>query len=130
MRSKSRRWLLGLGLVIIVSTSGMAQHGKHHGDGHRGDGGHRESKVKSDYRHSGKGDVAQRVYRVTDADSAQRVKMKPAVDRASKRLEALRQSYHKQEKQVLDSLSLQVKPYLKEEQAKRLTEWREKTERK
>lgn len=52
--------------------------------------------------------------------------MKPAVDHASKRLESLRLSYQKQEKRVLDSLSLQVKPYLKEEQLKKLNNWKDK----
>ncbi|MBS1543325.1 MAG: hypothetical protein JST14_06800 [Bacteroidetes bacterium] len=59
---------------------------------------------------------ASHVYRVTDADSLQRVKMKPAVDKASARLEALRERFRKQEKQVLDSLGMKIKPVLKEEQ--------------
>ena len=112
--------LLILGLAIMMCGNLMAQGGRnhrHHGD-HRDNG-------KSRDQHFGKRDLAQKVYRITNADSVQKTKMKPTVDRAAKRLEALRLGYQKQEKRVLDSLSLQLKPYLKEDQLKRLTDWRD-----
>ena len=49
--------------------------------------------------------------------------MKPSVEQATKRLENLRLNYQKQEKRVLDSLSLQLKPILKEDQFRRLEDF-------
>jgi hypothetical protein len=123
----SWKWLLGLGLATAMSMNAMAQDdsGRHH----RGHGGHDRDKGKHRSEKVGNRNLSDRVYRITDADSAQKQKMKPAVDRANKRLESLRLSYQKQEKRVMDSLSLQVKPYLKEEQLKKLNDWKEKTGR-
>ena len=94
-------------------------HGKHH------DGGRDKHYNES----SGKRNLSDKVYRITQADSVQKQKMKPAVDRASKRLESLRLSYQKQEKRVLDSLSLQLKPILKEEQLQKLNDWKDRTDK-
>jgi|GEM_PF-3447343 len=120
MKTTSWKWLLSLGLATIVSLSAMAQ-GHHDGHHKKHDGDH----SKHYYANSGR-NLSDKVYRVTEADSVQKQKMKPAVDRASKRLESLRLSFQKQEKRVLDSLSLQVKPYLKEEQQKKLNDWKDK----
>jgi hypothetical protein len=124
MRKHSWKWLLSLGLATIVSLGAMAQDrgGDHH---KRHDGNHGKNRTEK----SGKRNLSDRIYRVTAADSLQKQKMKPAVDHASKRLESLRLSYQKQEKKVMDSLSLQVKPYLKEEQLKKLSDWKDKTGR-
>lgn len=120
MKTKSGKWLLSLGLAMAVCAGVMAQgHGDHHRR-HEGKDGKRR------YEHSGKRNLSERVYHVTQADSVQKLKMKPSLDRASKRLESLRLAYQKQEKRVLDSLGLQVKPYLKEDQLKKLNEWKEK----
>jgi len=124
MKKNSWKWLLSLGLATIVSMGAMAQ--GHGGDHHKGHNGNHN---KNHYEKSGKRNLSDRIYRVTEADSLQKQKMKPAVDRASKRLESLRLSYQKQEKRVMDSLSLQVKPYLKEEQLKKLNDWKDKTGR-
>ena len=121
MKTNSWKWLLSLGLATIVSLGAMAQ-GHHDGHHKKHDGDH----GKHYYANSGKRNLSDKVYRVTEADSVQKQKMKPAVDRASKRLESLRLNYQKQEKRVLDSLSLQVKPYLKEEQLKKLNDWKDK----
>lgn len=116
---RSWLWVLSLGLATLVSVSAMAQRGD--GGHHRGHGGGHDGKHR--YGHSEKRNLSDRIYRITNADSTQKVKMKPAVDRAAKRLDALRANYQKQEKRVMDSLALQVKPYLKEEQLKKLSDW-------
>lgn len=116
---KTRRsWhvLLGIMLAAIISSGAYAQ-----GRGH-GHGGH--GRDQRNYDRSGKSSLANRVYHITDADSVQKLKMKPVLDKTSKRLEALRASYQKQVKRVLDSLSTQLKPYLKEDQLKKLNDWR------
>jgi hypothetical protein len=123
MNKTSWRWLLSLGLATIVSIGAMAQHGDDH---HKR---HGRSHDKGHYDKSSNRNLSSRVYHVTEADSVQKQKMKPAIDRASKRLESLRLSYQKQQKKVMDSLSLQVKPYLKEEQLKKLNDWKDKTSR-
>jgi len=122
MKTASWKWLLSSVLAILVSIGAMAQghHDRHHKK-------HDSDHVKHHYASSGKRNLSNKVYHVTEADSIQKQKMKPAVDRASKRLESLRLSYQKQERRVLDSLGLQVKPYLKEEQLKKLNDWKDKT---
>jgi len=122
--NKSWKWLLGLGLATAVSLGAMAQDRDYH---HKHLNGGRE---KHRYESSSKRNLADRVYHITKADSLQKQKMKPAIDRTSKRLEALRTNYQKQEKRVLDSLSLQLKPILKEEQVKKLNDWKDRTSRK
>jgi hypothetical protein len=113
--------MLSLGLATAVCMGAFAQgHGRDHHQ--RNDGRH----GKHQYENSGKKNLSDRIYRVTQADSLQKQKMKPVIDRTTKRLESLRLSYQKQEKRVLDSLSLQIKPYLKEEQVKKLNDWKDK----
>jgi len=117
----SWKWLVGLGLAITICTSSFAQdHGDHRGKPHRG------GRDRSHYSRSEKRDFTARVYHITNADSAQKVKMKPVLDKTNKRMESLRTNYQKQEKRVLDSLNLQLKPYLKEDQLKKLQEWKDK----
>jgi hypothetical protein len=124
MKTRSAKWLLTLGIVAVVSVGVLAQgHGRGHGNRHD------EHKGKHRYEGSAKKNLSDKVFRITDADSLQKQKMKPAIDRASKRLESLRLSYQKQEKHVLDSLNLQVKPYLKEEQLQKLNSWTTSAER-
>ena len=105
---------LGLATIMCVGAAAQDHRGGRHGQDHRG--------KSHDGKATSKG-LAEKVYRVTGADSVQKKKMKPAVDRASKRLETLRASYRKQEQKVMDSLSLQVKPFLKEDQLKKLNDW-------
>ena len=120
---RSWKWLLGLGLATAICVSAMAQGGR--GDHRKRHGGWGKRHIES----VSKGELSDKIYRITGADSLQKQKMKPAVDRATKRLESLRLNYQKQEKRVLDSLSLQIKPYLKEEQIKKLTDWQSRTHR-
>ncbi len=121
--NRSWKWLLSLGLATAVSLGVMAQDGDHHRKYHDGGRG------KHRYESSSRGNLADRVYHITQADSLQKLKMKPAIDRTSKRLEALRTNYQKQEKRVLDSLSLQLKPLLKEEQLQKLNNWKDRTDK-
>jgi len=123
MKTNSGKWLLSLGLATAMCMSAMAQ-GHGHGD-HRGRHDRKGDNHKQE--NSGKRNLSERIYHVTQADSLQKLKMKPSVDRASKRLASLRLAYQKEEKRVLDSLSFQVKPYLKEEQLKKLNDWKDKT---
>lgn len=123
MKTK-RSWGLLLGFIFaaIAMSGAMAQgHGHDRGNGHtkRGQG-------KQEYSHSGKSSLANRVYHITGADSVQKIKMKPVLDKATKRLEALRTSYRKQQKRVMDSLSVQLKPVLKEDQLKKLNDWHDR----
>lgn len=119
--NSSWKGLLGLGLAALVSLSAMAQDGRgrhHQRHGNKGDKHHQESR--------GKNNLSDKVYRITTADSVQKQKLKPAIDHASKRLESIRLSYQKQEKRVLDSLTLQAKPILKEDQWQKLNNWKDK----
>lgn len=123
MKTK-RITMLGIAMFTCLSVSVWAQkkddnqknkehHGRHgHYSGHRGG-----------YRN---GTLADKVYHITQADSIQAKKIKPMVDKASIRLGVLRAEYQKKEKIVMDSLNLQLKPLLKDDQKKRLDDFSEK----
>ena len=103
-------------LISAFAVSAVAQSNDKRD--HRERHGHKGRHQKHDgYRTH---DLSAKVYRITSADSLQQKKMKPFVDKASKRLETLRTEYHRKEMKVLDSLQLQIKPLLKEEQLKKL----------
>lgn len=108
-----------MAVMLLAAGNVSAQRGdsyRHNKDrGH-----HNKGRYHGDGKQAGKSNFSNRIYRMTDADSLQSIKMKPVVDRTSKRLDALRISYQKQEQRVMDSLKLQLKPILKEEQLKSL----------
>jgi hypothetical protein len=104
------KWMM-MALVLLMSAGAYAQ--RHDGRSKHGGRGHEA------FRRGGDKNFSAQVIRVTQADSLQKKKLQPALDKVSKRLEGLRVSYQKQEKRVLDSLDAQLKPVLKEEQLKR-----------
>jgi hypothetical protein len=61
---------------------------------------------------------------ITQADSTQKAKMKPILASAEKRFEALRKNYTEREKKLMDSVQVQLKPVLREEQLKKLEEFK------
>lgn len=110
-----------IGIVFIAMLSAQydalgqnkERHKKWHGHGH-GWRGESSNQKKS---------FPEKIYHVTRADSLQKIKMKPAVEKASKRMEAIRLSYQAQEKRVMDSLKLQLKPVLNATQLKLMEEF-------
>lgn len=110
---------IGIVFIAMLGTQHDAlgqnkeRHKKWHGHG-------REWRGKSGNQ---KKSFSEKIYRVTRADSIQKIKMKPAVERASKRLEAIRLSFQAQEKRVMDSLMLQLKPVLNATQTKLMEEF-------
>lgn len=112
---KTGKWMV-VALVLLISTGAHAQ--RH--DGRSKHGGRQHEA----FRRGGDKNFSAQVIRVTHADSLQKKKLQPALDKVSKRLEALRASYQKQEKRVLDSLDAQLKPVLKEDQLKRWDDYK------
>ena len=121
MKKNNKGLMYGLVIMAMLATSGTAFAQRGGGNHHYKNHGHDGKNVSA--RNDSKRTFSSRIYRVTEADSLQQIKMKPAVEKASKRLDNLRLSYQKQEKRVMDSLSLQLKPILKEEQMKRLDDF-------
>ena len=107
-------------LALGLANYAMAQHHRGHGKG----SGHHGKRGGDNIGRDGKRSLSDRVYRITEADSLQKIKMKPLVDKTAKRMESLRASYQKQEAKALDSLRAQLKPILKEEQLKKLDEFK------
>jgi hypothetical protein len=114
-----------LSLVMLLSASNVSVarhgrghhwlgifHGRHHGGHHKGmhDGRH----------YKRRGFASNHIYEITGADSLQRIKMKPLIDDAEKRIQSLRSTYRDQEASVMESLKTQLKPLLKEDQIKKL----------
>ena len=122
MKTNMKGWMYVFALAALVGVSGSAF--AQRGDGRQGGRGHIGfDKKDATARNDAKRSFAGRIYRITESDSLQVIRMKPIVDRTSKRLDALRASFARQEKRVMDSLSLQLKPILKEEQMKRLEDF-------
>jgi hypothetical protein len=125
METNGKISMLGIIVFSCLSVSVWAQkkddnqNGKEHHRRH----GHHCSQRGGGYKI---GTLADKVYYVTQADSIQTKKMKPIVDKASTRLKALRDDFRKKEKLVLDSLNLQLKPLLKDDQKKRLDDFSER----
>ncbi len=123
---KGKLTVLGIVLFTCLSVSAWAQK-KEDGQNGKGNygkhGHHRNHGARGDYKN---GTMADKVYRITQADSIQAKKMKPIVDKASNRLRTLRADYQKKEKIVLDSLNLLLKPLLKDDQKKRLDDFNER----
>jgi len=120
-------WVL-VASIAVVLLAGAVTAGYHFGKGHSGRHHHegRHGRHGSGRHHKGKGDLAHRIYHVTEADSLQKKKMQPGIEHTSKSLEALQQEYLNKQKQVLDSLSQELKPFLTDAQRKQLAEWRER----
>ncbi len=72
MKTTSWKWLPGLGLATIVSLGAVAQ-GHHDGHHKKHDGDH----DKHHHTDSSKRNLSDKLYRVTEADSLQKQKMKP-----------------------------------------------------
>jgi hypothetical protein len=123
-----KRKIMTLSIVALtcLAMSTCAQKNEDNKNRDGNNGGHRyhgKHGRKNSYK---SGAMADRIYIVTQADSIQARKMKPAVDKASDRVKALREEYQRKEKVVMDSLRLLVKPFLKEDQNKRLDDFSER----
>ena len=110
-------------LFALAAFSAQAQdhkgkdgHGRHQRDMHHGKEGFRAGR--------GPGNFAAHVVHITGVDSAQALKLKPTLDKTAKRLEALRAKFQAQEKLALDSLGVQLKKQLTEEQYRRWDDFR------
>lgn len=116
---KTRKWvgitILGILLTFGLTQQSLAQHkGRHHkahGDGKRKYGG-----MNTDFSH--------KIYRITEADSTQKIKMKSLLAKADKRLEVFRKDFQDKEKKLIDSVKAQLKPILREDQFKKLEEFK------
>jgi hypothetical protein len=69
---------------------------------------------------------ASTIYKIVKPDSAQAKQIKPITDWASQQIEAIEISSNSQMSAVLDSVKVQLKPILTEEQQQRLVEFHEK----
>ena len=66
------------------------------------------------------------IYRVVKPDSVQAKQIKPIADWASQQIEAVENSSNSQMSAILDSVKVQLKPILTEEQQQRLVEFHKK----
>jgi hypothetical protein len=113
-------------MIALISLS-MSTWAQKEGDNRHGRGHHGKHGEHRNYDHRSKNStLADKVYRITQADSIQAKKMKPIIDKASNRLKILKADFKKKEKMVLDSLNQQLKPLLKDDQKKRLDDFNEK----
>ncbi len=122
---KTGKIIIAGAVAFMLATSLSVDSYGHHGKGH---GKRRHHGRNHDGYHfnqsAGRGDTFTRVYAITGADSLQRIKMKPLIDDAEKRIQSLRSTYRDQEASLMESLKTQLKPLLKEDQIKKLEDIR------
>jgi regulator of extracellular matrix RemA (YlzA/DUF370 family) len=126
MTSERRKSILILcatlivGILIGLLVPGFFhkyQGGRQHGRGGRDMGNERKKEW-----------FASTIFRVVKPDSAQAKQIKPIADWASQQIEAVENSSNSQMSAILDSVKVQLKPILTEEQQQRLTEFHEKAD--
>jgi hypothetical protein len=109
-----------VGILIGLLVPGFVH--KYRGGGQHGRGGRdMGNKSKKEW-------FASTIYRVVKPDSAQAKQIKPIADWASQQIEAVEVSSNSQMSDILDSVKVQLKPILTEEQQQRLTEFHTKAD--
>jgi hypothetical protein len=123
MKIKDWQWIVGISLVVLICVAVVFAR---RGYGHRNHHGRGRSSHEGKRHFGGNLVSAKRIYRVTNADSVLRKKMKPAVDHAIARLKAIRKAYDSDQARVLDSIASELKPLLSEQQFDDLSDWKER----
>jgi type II secretory pathway component PulK len=111
---------LVVGLLIGMLTSGLVH--TYRGGMHRGRRGpdHGDEGKKEWFVHT--------INRIVQPDSIQADKIKPITSWASQQIEALEISSNVRMSEILDSVRVQLKPILTEEQQQRLSEFQDKAQ--
>jgi len=118
---KGRLVVLGILAFASLSINSWAQQEERHGhekQHHKQNGEFGKHERKNTNYRSEK--LENRVFRITQPDSIQQKKMKPIIEKISKRLIALRTESERKEKNMMDSLQLSLKPILNANQLNRL----------
>jgi hypothetical protein len=99
-----------VGILIGVLATGMFARHYYRGDRKGFDKEHRESRNS----------FAEKIYRISHADSSQKKQMQPIVNQTMKVIDMLQKKTGDDVKVLLDSMILNLKPILKADQLKRL----------
>jgi hypothetical protein len=94
-----------VGVLIGVLATGMFARHHYHG---RKDFGNEYRGMRSRF--------AEKIYKTTRADSAQIKQMQPIVDQTMTHIDTLQRKTEKEVKALMDSMIIQLKPFLKAEQ--------------
>jgi hypothetical protein len=99
-----------LGILIGVLATGMLARQHYHGN-----------KKGFDREHRGnRSGFAEKIYKITQADSLQRRQMQPIVEETMKSIDALQQKTNNEVTILLDSMIVALKPILKADQISKL----------
>jgi hypothetical protein len=101
---------LMVGILIGILATGMFARHHYHSDRKGFDKEHRGNR-------SG---FAERIYRIVQADSSQKKQMQPIVEQTMASIDTLQQKTDGEVKALLDSMIVNLKPILKEEQLSKL----------
>jgi len=102
------------GVIIGVLGTGFFARQHYHERPERKDGGRYRSERSS---------FQERIYRVVEADSAQRLLMKPIIDETSEKFNKLQEEGMKLVRPIFDSMAIKLKPILKPEQQEELQKY-------
>lgn len=67
------------------------------------------------------------IYRITQADSAQRLQIQPILDETSAKIETLEKESNGRMTGIMDSMKIKLQPILNQEQIKKLEDYSQKT---
>lgn len=124
---KGRLVVLGILVFASLSVNSWAQQERRHGhekQHHKQHGKFGKQERKNTNYRSEK--LENRVFRITQPDSIQQKKIKPIIEKTSKRLIALRAESERKEKNTMDSLQISLKLILKTDQLNRWKSYSEK----
>ncbi|MFM9839707.1 MAG: hypothetical protein ACKVOQ_15685 [Cyclobacteriaceae bacterium] len=97
---------------ILIGTLATGMFARHHYRGHGRD---------FDKEHRGmRNGFAERIYKITQADSLQRKQMKPIVDQTMANIDTLQRKTEEEVRVLLDSMILNMKPILRADQLTKL----------
>ncbi len=99
-----------VGILIGVLASGMFA--RHHYRGNGRDFGKEHRGMRNGF--------AERIYKITQADSLQRKQMKPIVEQTMASIDTLQKKTDGEVKALLDSMIINLKPLLKTDQISKL----------
>jgi hypothetical protein len=116
MTSERKRAIVVIAITLIVGiligalATGMFA--RHH---------YRSDRKRFDKEHRGnRNGFAERIYRIVQADSSQKKQMQPIVEQTINSIDTLQQKTDGEVKALLDSMIVNLKPILKEDQLSKL----------
>jgi hypothetical protein len=129
MTAERRKAIFFLGLTLIIGIligsmlPGLFFRMRHNQWRDRGRNDHLKNERPVDRRREG---FERMIYRVTRADSAQKLAIKPILDETSAKIDELQKQSNNGISAIMDSMKIKLRPLLKDDQMKSLEDFSQK----